>query len=74
VVDLRWTASAGGYQPTGYIVEAGSAPGLSDLATLPVGKVTRFVVTAPPGVYYVRVRAINARGPSASSNEIVVRK
>ena len=74
VVDLRWTASAGGYAPTGYIVEAGSGPGLSDLAILQVGNVTRFTTTAPPGVYYVRVRSINSRGTSLPSNEIVVRR
>ena len=74
VVDLRWTASAGGYAPTGYIVEAGSGPGLSDLSRLQVGNVTRFTTTAPPGVYYVRVRSINSRGTSLPSNEIVVRR
>ena len=73
----RWSTFAGtprhgGYAATGYVIEAGSAPGLSDLATLPVGNVTRFVTTPPPGVYYVRVRAINGRGPSGPSNEIVV--
>jgi hypothetical protein len=73
-VDLRWTASAGGYAAAGYIVEAGSAPGLADLAVLTVGDVTRFTTTAPPGVYYVRVRAFNARGTSLPSNEVVVRR
>jgi hypothetical protein len=73
-VDLRWTASAGGYAPSGYVIEAGSAPGRSDLAVLQVGDVTRFVTSAPPGTYYVRVRALNARGTSLPSNEIVVRR
>ena len=73
IVDLRWTASAGGYAPTGYVIEAGSAPGRSDLASLRVGNVTRFTTTAPPGVYYVRVRAFNERGNSLPSNEVVVR-
>jgi hypothetical protein len=73
-VDLRWNASAGGYPATGYVIEAGSAPGRSDLAVLNVGNVTRFVTNAPPGTYYVRVRGINATGPSAASNEIVVRR
>jgi hypothetical protein len=74
IVDLRWTASAGGYAPVGYVIEAGSAPGLSDLASLRVGNVTRFTTTAPPGVYYVRVRAFNDRGNSLPSNEIVIRR
>ena len=72
-VDLRWTASAGGYAPAGYVIEAGSAPGLSDLASLRVGNVTRFTTTAPPGVYYVRVRAYNEKGNSLPSNEVVLR-
>ena len=74
VVDLRWNPSYGGYAATGYVIEAGSAPGRSDLAVLPVGNVTRFVVNAPPGVYYVRVRATNSSGPSGPSNEILVRR
>lgn len=74
LVDLRWAASAGGYAATGYVVEAGSAPGLSDLARLQVGNVTRFTVAAPPGVYYVRVRGINATGVSLPSNEVIVRR
>jgi hypothetical protein len=74
VVDLEWSAASGGLAATGYVVEAGSAPGLSDLARLHVGRVTRFTTTAPPGVYYVRVRAIYASGTSLPSNEIVVRR
>ena len=74
MVDIRWTASAGGFAPSGYVIEAGSAPGLSDLARLEVGNVTRFTTTAPPGVYYVRVRALNPRGTSLPSNEIIVRR
>jgi hypothetical protein len=73
-VDLRWTASAGGYLPAGYVIEAGSAPGLADLARIQTGTATRFTTAAPPGVYYVRVRAFNARGTSLPSNEIVVRR
>ena len=36
VVDLRWEFGPGGYQATGFVIEAGSASGLSDLATLEV--------------------------------------
>ena len=73
-VDLRWTASVGGFAATSYIIEAGSAPGLSDLARIQVANLTRFTTTAPPGVYYVRVRGVNARGASLPSNEVVVRR
>jgi hypothetical protein len=73
-VNLRWSAPSSGGPVAGYIVEAGSAPGLSNLASLPVGAVTTFETNAPPGTYYVRVRAVNARGVGAASNEIIVRR
>ena len=73
-VNLRWTAPAGA-APTGYIIEAGTAPGRSDLGVLQVGNVTQVSAPAPPpGTYYVRVRAINARGSGQPSNEVVVRR
>jgi len=73
-VNLTWSAPNGGRSPAGYVIEAGSAPGLTDLAILDVGNVTSFTTTAPPGVYYVRVRAVNDRGTSAPSNEVVVQR
>jgi hypothetical protein len=73
-VVLRWNAALAGQPATGYVIEAGSAPGRADLASLNVGNVTRFSTPAPPGVYYVRVRAINDRGVSLPSNEVVVRR
>ena len=73
-VDLRWFAPTAGPRPSGYVLEAGSAPGLTDLASAQVGPATTFSTTAPPGTYYVRVRSLNARGVSAPSNEIIVRR
>jgi len=73
-VNLSWAAPQGGYAPSGYVIEAGSAPGLNDLASLSVGTITSFTTTAPPGVYYVRVRAFNDRGTSGPSNEVVVQR
>ena len=73
-VNLRWTAPTGA-APTGYLIEAGTAPGRSDLGALQVGDVTSFTAAAPPpGTYYVRVRAVNARGAGQASNEVVVRR
>lgn len=58
---------------TYYEVAVGSAPGLSTLATYDVGNVlTVSADGVPPGVCYVRVRAGNAQGPGAESNEVVV--
>jgi len=73
VVNLQWVAPPGDTH-TGFVIEAGSAPGLANLAVLPVGNTTSFSTTAPPGRYYVRVRAVNTRGASEPSNEIVVRR
>ena len=73
-VNLQWAAPSGA-APTGYLIEAGTAPGRADLGVLQVGNVTRFTAPAPPpGTYYVRVKAINARGAGQSSNEVVVRR
>jgi hypothetical protein len=72
-VTLAWTPPAG-EAVAGYVIEAGSDPGLSDIAVLPVGNVTTFMTEAPPGTYFVRVRAINDKGPGLPSNEVVVVK
>jgi hypothetical protein len=72
-VRLRWTAPDG-TAPIGYIVEAGSEPGLSDLARLQVASGTEFSTEAAAGAYFVRVRAVNERGAGPSSNEILVKR
>jgi predicted phage tail protein len=73
VVTLKWAAPAAGCLATGYVVQAGSGAGLSDLAILEAGAEPSLTVAAPPGTYYVRVIARNASGDSAAaSNEVVV--
>jgi hypothetical protein len=67
-VTLQWQAPASGGPPTTYIVEAGSAPDLANLYNAPTGSTaTALAVSAPPGLYYVRVRARNACGTSLPS-------
>ena len=74
VVTLEWTNQASRPIATGLVVEAGSSPGLSDLAQLPIaaGQVALTVPDVPPGTYYVRVRSFNGSGLGEASNEISI--
>lgn len=75
MVALSWQAPGTGTLPAGYLIEAGSAPGRADLAVLRVGNALRFTTTAPPGTYYVRVRAVGADGVAGdASNEVIIRR
>lgn len=72
-VTLTWGAPSLGAAPASYVVEAGSASGQSDVATIPTGGAARtLTVTAAPGTYYVRVRGVTGAGPGPASGEIVV--
>lgn len=72
-VQLDWSLPASSPVATAYLLEAGTAPGLRNLLTMPLGAATRFEAAAVPvGRYYVRVRAINATGTGGASNEVVV--
>jgi len=67
---FSWTPPSTG-AATGYVIEAGSAPGLANLATLQTGAATSVSVPGvPPGSYFVRVRALNSSGAGAPSGEI----
>ena len=56
-----------------FVIEAGSSPGLANLAMLVLDGSTRsFSVVAPPGTYFVRIRGRNTCGVGPVSNEIVV--
>src|SRR5262249_41682169 len=73
-VSLVWSAPVSDEPITGYIIEAGSSPGLANLASFPTGnRSTNFFASGVgAGVYYVRVRAVSASGVSAASNEAVL--
>jgi hypothetical protein len=72
-VTLRWSAPQDGTVDT-YVIEAGSASGLADLATVNTGTATTIFSAAGvhAGTYFVRVGAGNAAGTSGPSNETVV--
>jgi hypothetical protein len=66
-----WNASPGA---TSYIVQAGSAPGLSDYTNVNIGNATTASAGGlPPGFRaYVRVIAMNACGQSAPSGDVLI--
>lgn len=71
-VSLSWGTPSVGTGPFQYRVEAGSAPGLSNLASVVVATPAFSAGGVPPGVYYVRVRALTAAGVSPAGNEVIV--
>lgn len=71
-VTFTWGAPSIGTGPFTYRLEAGSSPGLSDLATVVSGVPTLTVPGVPPGTYYVRVRAAGSGGLGPAGNELTV--
>jgi hypothetical protein len=73
-VTMGWAAPSAGEAPTSYVVEAGSRSGRADLASVSTGSsaITFSASGVGAGSYYVRVKAANAAGMSAASNEVVV--
>ncbi len=69
-VVLTWAGVAGA---SDYLIEVGSSPGASDLLVAPLGNVTSVSTFADPRLYYARIRARNACGVGAPSNEVSVR-
>nr|QIQ10701.1 hypothetical protein FLJDLJJJ_00029 [uncultured bacterium] len=68
VVRLSWTASSP--PAASYIIEAGSQPGRTDLASFRTGTTaTSLTALAAPGTYFVRVRT---DPPGPPSNEIAL--
>lgn len=78
-VALNWSPTNAGAavasdsaSPVSYVLEVGNAPGQANLISAPLGRVTQLATDAPPGTYYVRVRAVNGCGAGPASNEQVV--
>jgi hypothetical protein len=68
-VVLVWAAAANAQD---YVIEVGSAPGLSNLLVQGLGATTTLATFAPPGRYYARIRGRNSCGVGTGSNEIFV--
>ena len=73
-VTLTWNAPATGGPPSSYIIEAGSSPGLSNLADFSTGTAATTYVAGGvgAGAYSIRVRSSNAGGVSGPSNEVLL--
>ena len=69
---VSWQAAAVGCRATSYLIETGSAPGRSDLATVPIASAATTITlkNVADGLYYVRLRAGNDEGLSPPSNEL----
>lgn len=73
LVTLTWSAPAGGSPPAAYVIEVGSRSGVTDLVRIDTGGPTLTLsASAPPGRYFVRVKARNACGSGPASNEVVI--
>jgi hypothetical protein len=74
-ITVNWTAPAGPLNnaPTGYLFEAGISPGTT-IQSLPTGSTatTYSRTVGVAGTYYLRIRAVNACGTGAPSNEVTV--
>lgn len=72
ILTFRWQPPSTG-TPPGYVLEAGTGEGLSDVGSLALsGGATSFAIDAPPGRYWGRVKATNAAGSSAPSSELIL--
>lgn len=75
VVAITWSAANTGGAATGYVLEAGSGPGLANLASVPVTGTSFTTAGVPAGTYYIRVRGVNSigTGPASADVQLVVR-
>lgn len=72
-VTLTWDPAFTGGSPIGYIIEAGFAPGRTDVQLVHYSTTTTWGIdNVPNGVYYVRMRAGNHLGISGPSVEMPV--
>ena len=63
---FQWQPPVSGDPPTSYLLEAGTSASGAELGVLPLSGLS-FGTPAPPGSYYVRVRAQNACGAGPAS-------
>jgi hypothetical protein len=72
VVTVFWGVPLWGPAPTGYRVEAGSAPGLSDRAIIDVSGTALVSAGIGNGLYFVRVRAVAGGVSGAATPDVAI--
>lgn len=70
-LSVAWTPPAVG-NPVAYVLQAGSAPGASNLVNASVGGVSTVGGAVPAGTYFVRILAANACGIGPASGELAI--
>ncbi len=70
---VSWAGALTGGVTTGYLLEVGTAAGLSNIAAIPVGprSVFTYGLPIPSGVYFLRVRARNAGSVSRPTPDVM---
>jgi hypothetical protein len=73
-IKLAWNPPATGGAPTSYVIQAGTAPGSSDIGSTATGSTatTLSATGVAAGTYFIRVAAQNSAGASGPSNEIAL--
>jgi hypothetical protein len=72
LVRITWNVESSTQPVLGFIVEAGSATGLTNLAQFATAQTSLTVGKPGPGVYFIRVRARGFNGLSAPSDEVIL--
>ena len=67
---MEWDAPIGGDPVNNFALEVGTAPGLTDLLTLPLGVGRSFSSGVPNGTFWLRVRGANDLGVGDPSEDI----
>jgi hypothetical protein len=65
---LTWTPPTTGVPAGGYRIEAGATSGAADIGIVQTSAMSFFVPHIPPGVYFVRVRALSTTGASGPAS------
>jgi hypothetical protein len=69
---MTWTAPVFGGVPAGYVLEAGSATGLANIARVPLNTRSFTFDPVPPGFFFLRVRSRNGSNVSMPSVEMMI--